>query len=76
VCNSSTWEAEAGGLKVQGQLGLRSETLSREEGEKRGEVPSALCQDNRKDTLHLCQDLADVQRAEAGARDEPRTARW
>jgi hypothetical protein len=26
--NSSTWEAEAGGLQVQGQPGLYNETLS------------------------------------------------
>jgi hypothetical protein len=28
VCNPSTGEAEAGGLRVQGQSGLYSETLS------------------------------------------------
>jgi hypothetical protein len=27
VCNPSTWEAEARGLRVQVQLGLHSETL-------------------------------------------------
>jgi hypothetical protein len=28
VCNHSTQEAEVGGLRVQGQLGLHSQTLS------------------------------------------------
>jgi hypothetical protein len=37
TCNPSIWEAEAGGMRVSGQPGLHSETLSvskRDRGEK------------------------------------------
>jgi hypothetical protein len=34
ACNVSTWEAEAGWLGVQGQLGLHSEALSEKERDR------------------------------------------
>jgi hypothetical protein len=30
ICNPSTWNADAGGLQVQGQPGLHSETVSKD----------------------------------------------
>jgi hypothetical protein len=32
TCNPSTWEAETGGSRVQGQRGLHSKILSKKEG--------------------------------------------
>jgi hypothetical protein len=37
ICNPNTWEAEAGGWRIQGQPGLHGETLS-EGKERRKEV--------------------------------------
>jgi hypothetical protein len=34
TCNPRTWEAEAEGLKIQGQSGLQSEILSQKKGKK------------------------------------------
>jgi hypothetical protein len=34
TCNSSTWEAETGGLQIQGQPGLHSESLSQKKKRK------------------------------------------
>jgi hypothetical protein len=37
TCNSSTWEAETGGLQIQGQPGLHSESLSQKKKKERKE---------------------------------------
>jgi hypothetical protein len=41
-CNTSTQEAEAGGSRVQGQLGVHRETLSQKKGRKKKKMKDSL----------------------------------